>query len=79
MEYKNKFYLVITLETPEGKYYDYMLPVTECTEIKSAVERWSGKDSKICNVNIIKTKKRAVELVEAWRESHRANGTYAFN
>lgn len=32
----------------------------------------------ISHANVFQTKKRACEVVEAWNESYRQNGTYAF-
>lgn len=75
-------YIYIAMETqnPESKkYYPVVCPVlVECSDVVSALEQWAGSNRVVGSL-VCATKKRACEIVEAWREGHRRNGDYEFN
>ena len=62
-------------ETVEGvkKYYAYATKITECD---NAIYKLQIKN--IIAATLCTTKKRAFELVNAWRDSFKANNEYMF-
>ena len=72
-----KMYLAITVEIKENDYnglYAFAYPVSENSNLKAIVERWENA----LHVNVFQTRKKAMEVVAAWNESYKRNGTYAF-
>ena len=67
------FYIAIQIRENE-KYYSY------CTKISTADNLLAKLEIKgIVTANIFETKKRAGEVVKAWNEAYKANGTYLFD
>lgn len=65
-----RFYMAVQTEE-NGKYYAYVLIVTNMDNLVSKL-----KISGIVSANILATKKHACEVVKAWNEAYKANGTY---
>lgn len=74
-------YIYIAMETQNTdtkKYYPVVCPVSvECSDVITALEHWAGSNQ-IIGTLACATKKRACEIVEAWREAHKRNGDYDF-
>lgn len=75
----NKLYIAMDIQNPNTKkYYSVVCPVSvEYEDVITALERWAGS-YEIIGTLACATKKRAGEIVESWRESHRRNGDYEF-
>ncbi len=70
--YKRKF---IAAEVEEnGKYYAYVIPVTNSDNLIHKL-----KVRGIVAANLCDSKREAGEIVTAWNEAHKANGTYMFD
>ena len=68
-------YLYIAVQVKEnGKYYAYAFHVSESDNLLSKL-----KIKNIVTANIYRTKKRAVEVVEAWNLMYKENGNYMFD
>lgn len=68
-----KFWIALQICENE-KYYAYMVPVTEMTNLCTAL-----KTNNPVTANICPTKKEAVSLVTYWNESFKRNGTFLFD
>lgn len=64
-----------TLTDDPGGNYAYMIKFTSSDNLKSVLDRIGGLKA----ANMCATRKEARELVEAWNEAYKQNGTYAFN
>lgn len=53
----------------------YAVKLTEYDNVCAVLDRIGG----LMHANVCTTKKRAAELVNAWNDAYRANGTYAFS
>ena len=56
-------------------YYAYMIKFTSSDNLKSVLDRIGGLQV----ANVCATKREAQELVKAWNEAYKQNGTYAFD
>lgn len=61
--------------TPEPGYYAYAVRCSESDNLKAVLERVGG----LVYANVYQTRKRAEEVVKAWNEQYKANGTYLFD
>lgn len=68
-----KTWIAVQIKENE-RFYAYMLPVTECDNVLSKLEI-----KNIITANIYPTKKRAAEIVTAWNNAYKENGTYLFD
>ena len=68
-----RFYIAVTIKE-NGKYYAYALTVSESDNLVSKLEI-----SGIIYANIFETKKLAGEVVKAWNDAYKINGTYLFD
>ena len=66
------YYLAITIEPIEGKYYAYVERVSDGDNLAWVINRINH----ILHANIMPTKKKAHETVDFWNESYRKNGTF---
>lgn len=66
------FYLAITIEPIEGKYYAYVERISDGDDLVWVINRINH----VLHVNIMPTKKKANEVVDCWNNSYRRNGTY---
>lgn len=57
-----------------GLHYAYAFRVSENDNLKSRLDRVQG----LYAANILPSKKRATEVVAAWNDAFKANGTYMF-
>ena len=75
------FYMVVsvvvesTFTDEPGGNYSYMVKFTSSDNLKSVLDRIGGLKA----ANMCATKKEAKELVKAWNEAYKQNGTYAFS
>ena len=69
-----KYYIVLQIRQNE-KYYCHAWPVTEGDNLLSVIKRMGPG---IISANIAPTKKRADEIVNAWRAAYIENGNYMF-
>ena len=67
------YYFAVTIEE-NGKYYAYAVKANENDNILCKLKIKNIKCANICL-----TKKRAAEIVEAWNDSYKTNGTYMFD
>ena len=78
-------YMAITVKMDNGNiftgeaatkelYYSYAQKVSENENIAAKLDMIGG----LLHANIYPTKKRACEVVAAWNEAYKRNGTYAF-
>lgn len=67
------YYFAVTIEE-NGKYYAYAVKANENDNILCKLKIKNIKCANICP-----TKKRAAEIVEAWNDSYKTNGTYMFD
>jgi hypothetical protein len=67
-----RFYLVLQI-CQNGKWYAHAWPVTDSDNLLSVIERMGPG---VVSVNIAPTKKRAGEIVNAWRDGYREQGIY---
>ena len=56
-------------------YYSYIIKCTESDNLCCVLGRVGG----LLHANLCPTKKRAVEIVTAWNNNYKANGTYLFD
>lgn len=69
-----KYYIVFQI-CQGGKYYAHAWPVTESDNLLSVFERMGPG---VVAANMAPTKKRAGEIVNALRDTYKANGNYMF-
>lgn len=55
--------------------YAYVVPISESDNIKSRLNSIGG----LVYANICTSKKAAAQIVEAWNEGYKAEGTYLFD
>lgn len=67
-------YFAVAIEEND-KYYAYVVKCAEGDNVLCSLNSIKG----IVHANVCTTKKRAVELVNAWRTQYKANGSYLFN
>lgn len=70
MKYKKTFLAVTVKE--DGKYYSYVLPVTNSINLVQALMRFDW-------ANVCSSKKEASEMVERWNAIHKMHGDYMFD
>ena len=58
-----------------GGNYAYMVKFTHNDDMKSVLERIGG----LQYANLCHTKKEAQELVKAWNEAYKQNGTFVYD
>ena len=68
-----RYYIAVT-EKREGGNHAYWIYLTENDNVLSILS-----NPRIMFGNIFSTLKRAEEVVDAWNESYKANGTYLFD
>ena len=68
------FYYALTV-SENGKNYSYVLKVSESNNLLAVLKYHKN----LTIVHQCETKKKAVELVNFWNESYKANGTYMFD
>lgn len=66
-------YIAVTVEE-NGKYYAYVVKVSESDNILSKLDIKG-----ILHANIYGTKKKCEEVVESWNKSYKQNGKYMFD
>lgn len=69
----SRMYAAVTVEE-NGKYYAYVIPFSSSD---NALCKLAVKN--ILHANIYTTKKHAAEVVTAWNDAYKANGTYMFS
>ena len=74
MNKAKKHYIVFQICQNE-KYYCHAWPISESDNLLSVFEKM-GPD--LISANIVPTKKRAAEIVNAWRAAYIENGNYMF-
>lgn len=67
------FYIAVQVEEG-GKYYAYVVKVSESDNLLSKL-----KIKNIVTANICPTKKQAAALVEHWNNAYKANNKYMFD
>lgn len=67
------FYIAVQI-CENGKYYAYVVKVNESVNLLSSLAI-----KNIITANIYPTKKRATEIVNAWRAGYIENGNYMFS
>lgn len=68
-----KHYIVVTVEK-SGKFYSYVLPVSENVNLIAAL-----KINGIINATTCGTRERAADIVNAWNDSYKRNGSFLFD
>ena len=68
-----KYYWIAAQIKENGKSYAYALRVSTSDNLLSKLIRESIVADKLCA-----TKKQAAEIVTAWNEGYKANGSYMF-
>lgn len=71
-------YIAFTVEIDEEEnkgLYAFAYPLSEHDNAKAKIDLFPNV--KYCNV--FQTRKKAREVVAAWNEAYKANGTYAFS
>lgn len=68
-----KYYIAVTVQENE-KYYSYVLTVPESDNLISKL-----RIKNIYNAMICSTKKSAAEIVKAWNDTYKYNGSYMFD
>ena len=66
------FYLAITIEPIIGKYYSYVLKVSDSINLASELKGINH----LLDATLMPTKKKANEVVDCWNNNYRRNGTY---
>lgn len=66
------FYLAITIEPIKGKYFSYVLKVSDSINLASELKEINH----LLDATLMPTKKKANEVVDCWNNSYRRNGTY---
>ena len=66
------YYLAIAIEPIKGKYFSYVLRVSDRTELASELNGINH----LLHANIMPTKKKAYETVDLWNEAYKKNGTF---
>lgn len=66
------FYLAITIEPIKGKYFSYVLKVSDSINLASEL----NSINHLRTATLMPTKKKANEVVDCWNNSYRRNGTY---
>lgn len=67
------FHIAITKEQ-QGKYYAFMLRVSESDNIL-----YKLAEPGMLHANVYNTRKKCNEVVQTWNDSYKRNGTYLFN
>ena len=68
-----KHYIAVTIEE-NGKFYSYVLPVSGNVNLIAAF-----KINGIINATICSTRERAADIVKAWNDTHKRNGSFLFD
>ena len=68
-----KFYIAADV-AENGKYYAFAFKVSENDNLKCRL----ADIQNLYTANIMPSKKAAQEVVTAWNNAHKANGTYMF-
>ena len=64
-----------TNQEPDPGYYAYVRKLTEADNLVSVLASIGG----LIHANVYPTRKKAVEVVDAWNASYKANGQYLFD
>ena len=75
-------YLAIGLQINDEEnkgFYAFAVPITESDNVCFAIDRYNSATQTVMHANIFTTKKKTREVVEAWNEAYKRNGTYAFS
>jgi len=74
-------YLAIGLQINDDKnkgFYAFAVPIKESDNVCCVIDRHNNTGSSVMHANIFSTRKKAAEIVKAWNEAYKRNGTYAF-
>lgn len=69
-----KIYLALTIEE-NGKFYSYVLETKSNRNLVSVFAGIRG----LVSANVCDTLRKANEIVRAWCDAYKANGTYLFD
>ena len=74
---KNTYYAIQERSKTTGKYYAYMMKVSNLTNLLYAFKPCSGCE--LSSVNACDSRKQARELVDFWNQCAKDNGRYLFD
>lgn len=69
-----KYYWIAADTMDNGKHYAFAFRVSENDNLKSRLDGVQNLNA----ANICQSKKQAAEIVTAWNEGYKANGSYMF-
>ncbi len=75
-------YAAIAIESipHPGTYRAALVPLSESSDVLGAVAQvYTPRTEELLHINVFTTRRRAAEVVAAWNESYRLNGTSSIN